>query len=306
MSSQTFFKVTNIIFNAFNKKDYDQALVLIGEAKREFPDRLDKTAFWEACVHSIRGEPARAITALTSAMEKGVWWNPVSLTRDPDLKNIQNEGSFKQVLIECEEILEAASAHSDPSLSIYGNEESNTGIFSLHWKGSNVVDFAPYWQEENDYLLGFPQSSQLFGPNTYCWDDIEKATKEITDLYKDFTNQFKPETLIVAGASQGGRLAIELSVDGKFEDSKGFIAVIPAIQDIQRFEILLKANKGRVIKGCIIAGMSDPFFSRTMELKQLFDRYEIDCKWITIEGLGHFFPQDFPDILKKAVEFIKS
>ena len=124
-------------------------------------------------------------------------------------------------------------------------------------------------------------------------------------MYKAFTKRFNLENIIVAGASQGGRIVIERSLQSGFENSLGFISVIPAIQDIKHFEILVKENNHKKLKGCIIAGNKDSFFAKTMELKQLFEEYEVDCKFIIVEGLGHFFPDNFIDLLEIAVEFVK-
>lgn len=58
------------------------------------------------------------------------------------------------------------------------------------------------------------------------------------------------------------------------------------------------------MKGCIIIGNQDPFFKNTLKLMELFKTKRIDSKLIVIEGLGHFFPQNFSQLLSEAVEYI--
>ncbi|NCU18772.1 hypothetical protein [Pallidibacillus pasinlerensis] len=84
----------------------------------------------------------------------------------------------------------------------------------------------------------------------------------------------------------------------------GFIAVIPAIQDLSQFEKQLKENPVSGIKGCIITGDADYFYEKTVELTQLFEKYNLPCKFIVKEGLVHFFPADFTNLLKEAVDYI--
>ena len=131
MTNKTFFETQLEIFGLFNNENYEELLIKINEAKIRFPERLDKMAFWEACVYSITGNKKNAIASLGNAIDQGVWWNPVNLTRDLDLKNIQNETAFKQILVTCEEKLKTASVDSKHSLSIYGNRRINYWNFFI-------------------------------------------------------------------------------------------------------------------------------------------------------------------------------
>ncbi|WP_441294180.1 TPR end-of-group domain-containing protein [Bacillus sp. FJAT-27225] len=292
----------------FELGKYEEAHTLIEKAQKEFPKRLDKTIFWEACIYSIQGNQENAIAVLKEGIQKGVWWNPLALTRDPDLNNLQNNKEFQVIVNECKDIFDSYKGMSSPKLFTYGNDKSNSGLFSLHWRGSNVKDFAPYWFDNNllnDYLFGFPQSSQVFGYNAYCWDKQDIAVEEIITSYRDFKEKFNTKQDIIAGASQGGKLAIELSLNGNILGTKGFIAVIPAIQDLASLEGLLVRSENK-IKGCIITGDKDFFYTKTVELAKLLGENDFQCKLMVKEGLGHFFPSDFTDLLKEAVDFIHS
>lgn len=166
-------------------------------------------------------------------------------------------------------------------------------------------DFAPYWFDNRlleDFLFAFPQSSQVFGYNAYCWDDPKIVKEDITSLFKEFKGKFYTVHDIIAGASQGGKLAIELSLNGTLA-GKGFIAVIPAIQNTDSIKKLLEENTNK-IKGCIITGDQDPFYQQTVRLAKLLEENDIACKFIVKEGLGHFFPKDFTKLIKEAIEFI--
>lgn len=86
----------------------------------------------------------------------------------------------------CKEKFEAAKKTAKASLRITGYPQSNTSIFALHWKGSNAKDFQDQWSNEqilSEYLLGFPQSSQLFNHECYSWDNQEVAEEDITDTF---------------------------------------------------------------------------------------------------------------------------
>lgn len=304
MKRKRFVELQNELFRLFEKGEFDAIYRCIDEAKREFPERIDKTSFWEACAFSVEGKYEEAIVILNEALQKGIWWNPHTLIYDEDLKGLRDKIGFKTIVQKCEEILKKQQLTAHPKLFTYGNEKALAGIFSLHWRGSNINDFAPYWCEEKilrEYMLGFSQSSQIYGMNSYSWDNHEIAIKDVMKSFNDFTNKYNLEDIIIAGASQGGNIAIELALKNMLEAQK-FIAVIPAIRDVEAIESMVISNDITNVKGYIVTGDKDPFYENTLQLMSMFEKYNVNCKLIVREGLGHLFPEDFTQILKNIME----
>jgi predicted esterase len=307
MSEAKFVELQGELFRLFELGKFDDVHALIHKAQMEYPERLDKTSFWKACVLTLQGEQEKAIAVLDEALQKGVWWNPLTLTRNPDLVSLQNLEEFRLIVNKCEDILEKHNRTSQSQLFVYGNPKSDIGIFSLHWRGSSVKDFAPYWLNESllrQYIFGFPQSSQVYGYNAFCWDDEGIAVDEISKTFAEFREKYNTNREILAGASQGGKLAIELCLNKNPLGVKGFIVVIPAIRDVSEIESLLKTKSNTDIKGCIITGDADTFYDKTIELKPIFEAHDLQCKWIVKKGLGHFFSDDFTTLLEEAIDFI--
>lgn len=243
MAEMRFIHLQKELFSLFEKENMEEALSLIHTIKTAFPERLDKIYFWEACALSVQGKKEEAVAALQTGLGKGIWWNPYILKADPDLKNLQTHEGFKKAVEMCEEIFNKVKKRTAAELVIFGNKDSEFGLFSMHARGTNVKDFAPYWLQENGedtYLFGFPQSSQVFGYNAYCWDDQNTTRKEIEHAYKEFQGISHTKSNIIAGASQGGQLAIELSLGKTLPGIKGFLSVMPAIKDVAALEILLE------------------------------------------------------------------
>lgn len=294
------------LFARFSEKNFPMVHTLIRQAEVEFPERLEKIQFWKACVFSLEGKPEQAIEALQNGLEQGIWWNPLVLKNDPDLKTLQEREDFKNILRQCEEIFQKQTALSKPELYVYGNDLADIGIYSLHWRGSNVPDFAPYWLNEvvlEKFYFGFPQSSQVWGYNSYCWDHQETATKEVINMYEKFKQGAKGNKVILAGASQGGKLALKLALEGTIA-VEGCIAVIPAINNVDEFKEILQQNPNRFLKCSIVTGDEDYFYGKQLELVELFNQYGLSVKLFVKKGLGHFFPDDFIELLQEAVEFI--
>lgn len=294
----------NELFRLFGKGEFDAIYRCIDETEREFPERIDKTSFWKACAYSVEGKGEEAIAILNGAMQKGVWWNPHTLMYDEDLKALQDKADFKVIVKKCEEIFKKQQLTADPKLFTYGNEKAKAGLFSLHWRGSNINGFAPYWCEEeilSEYMLGFSQSSQIYGMNSYSWDNHEIAIKDVMKTFNDFVNKYNLEDIIIAGASQGGNIAIELALKNMLATQK-FIAVIPAIRDVKAIESIVVSNDITNVEGCIVTGDKDLFYENTLQLMSMFEEYNVNCKLIVREGLGHLFPEDFTQLLKNIME----
>ncbi|MCU5224447.1 MULTISPECIES: DUF3089 domain-containing protein [Bacillus] len=304
MKRKQFVELQNELFRLFEKREFEAIYRCIDKAKREFPERIEKTSFWEACAFSAEGKYEEAIVSLNEALEKGIWWNPHTLMQDEDLKGLREKTAFKMIVKKCEEIFKKQQLTANPKLFTYGNEKAKAGLFSLHWRGSHIDDFAPYWCEEeilHEYILGFSQSSQIHGMKSYSWDNHEIAIKDVMKTFNDFVNKYNLEDIIIAGASQGGNIAIELALKNMLATQK-FIAVIPAIRDVKAIESIVASNDITNVEGYIVTGDKDLFYENTLQLMLMFEEYNVNCKLIVREGLGHLFPEDFKQILKNIME----
>ncbi|WP_234447528.1 hypothetical protein [Viridibacillus soli] len=104
MSEVKFVELQKELFYLFEKRNFEDAYSLINKAQIEFPERLEKTIYWKACVYSIQEQQENAVAVLDEGLKQGVWWNPHTLTRDPDLNRLQNLEEFKYIVKKCEDI----------------------------------------------------------------------------------------------------------------------------------------------------------------------------------------------------------
>lgn len=305
MSEAQFIACQKEVFQLFQEGKIDEVHPLIDKVEQSFPDRISKTIFWRACAFALQHKLDKAISALQAGLEKEVWWNPIILTRDPDLKALQELPEFQSIVATCKDIFESTKSEMTSQLFTYGNPHSETGIFSLHMRGSNARDFAPHWLDNvtsEHYFFGFPQSSQIFGYNAYCWDEQQVVLDELRENFAAFKEKGNTQLDILAGGSQGGKVAIERSL-AQTVPVRGFITVIPSVQDVAAFEALIKTAPSD-LRGCIITGDQDPFYENTVQLVKLLEEHRIPCKLITIKGLGHFIPNNFSEMLVEAVGFV--
>jgi len=302
LKTKTFFDLQLELFDAFSSGSLEQVAMLIEEAKEKFPAREEKLSFWKACMYSRMGESEKALTVLKEAREKGIWWNPFPLQHDPDLKNLLPYEDYQLIVAECEALFEKKEA-GERRFETIGNDQSETGIVSVHWRGSNIDDFAPYWTGADEYYFGFPQSSQIYSTNMFCWDDPIKAEEELELAIQQFLTNHSFKQLLLAGASQGGKLAMKRALTDGSGEVDGFIAVVPAIRDPLEVEEWIKACD-RSKRGVIMTGDLDVYHPNILSLQSMFEENGIACKFIVNEGVGHFFPKDFIHQLRESVDFI--
>ncbi|MDG5471901.1 hypothetical protein P6709_09085 [Jeotgalibacillus sp. ET6] len=146
----------------------------------------------------------------------------------------------------------------------------------------------------------------MFGLHAYCWDDKERASREVTSAYKEFQEKYTAQNRIVAGASQGGSLALELCLKGRLPDVDGFIAVIPVIRDEDLEHSMLPEGQIEGLRGCLITGDKDPFLKQTVELQKKLEEQGIPCQLVIKKGMGHALPEDFAKDVAEAVAFIQN
>ncbi|MFV9509715.1 alpha/beta hydrolase [Tepidibacillus sp. LV47] len=182
-------------------------------------------------------------------------------------------------------------------------------LFSIHWRHGNAISFMDYWKTprtKTDFIMAFPQSSQMCAIDDYCWDDEALAKRELLEAYQIVIQQYPIDLnrIIIAGASQGGKLAIEMTLSGEIQ-SNGFISVIPAFYDIKPQIASLKQANHLNLRGFIIAGELDPFTPKAVEFYQYCQENDFTCK-LTIEpGVGHAFPEkELPKKLDQAINFV--
>ncbi|WP_371018060.1 alpha/beta hydrolase [Pseudalkalibacillus sp. JSM 102089] len=303
-----FADLQNRVIELVESKENEEALRVMEEAKEKFPHKRDRLGHWRANIYVMEGKNEEGVGELKEVLKHGLWWNPEILTSDPELTPLQAHPEFKSIVSQCREIFENTKASAHAELTIQGHSEADTVIFPLHWKGSNAKDFAEQWSDENlvtKYLMGFPQSSQLFSYQCYAWDDMAVAYNDVRKTYCEFTQRvdISDKKQILAGASQGGSIATQMSLSNDMEEFNFFIAVAPAF-DIHSLKEILHNQLNPEARGCIITGDQDPFYESVLEASQLFEDYQIPCKLIVNEGIGHEWPNEFPNVLEEAVRFV--
>ena len=305
------------MFDLFYARDLAGAFAVAESASRLYPDRLPKTAYWKACILSLMGRAEEAVSALAQGLAEGAWWSPIMLNRDPDLEAARTLPQMAEVLAETDRRWRAAQVHSKPQTFILDPRDRTaapTGhdgalpplMLALHWYTGTGPEFIERFRSAADdlgFLLASAQSSQMCAKDQYCWDDQAEGEAEVSGALASLraSHRFDADRVILAGASQGGRLAIAMSLALPL---CGFIAVVPAVRGVEEFAAHVESAAERGVKGYIIAGEKDYFLAGTEKLQRFLDSNGVSCRIEVVEGMAHTFPKDFPERLARAARFV--
>jgi len=313
MEAKNWAEIQDRVITLYGQGRLREALEAANSAAEIFPERATRTSYWRACLYSLLGETQEALAILEKAVANGIWWSETTLLNESDLAPIRDTPEFREIVLACKHLSAAAQEAARPQLIVLPPRKAEGAsppplLMALHSRGSDAQKFAPYWQPAADagVVVAIPQSSQVCAKDEFCWDDEDKAATEVTWAYEKMRDsyRFDPSRLVLAGASQGGRIAITAALKGDPFQSRGFIAVVPAVRDIEGFVVLVDKAAARGIKGYIITGDRDQFYQGACRLQDAMEKNGLLCKLDVRPGMGHRFPPDFSDTLLRALDFI--
>lgn len=284
-----------------------EVLIEFLKSNRKFGEYMDDLIDFDVILYYIElGNMDKALQLLNKYLDEGKWFIPKFL------EEVWNKEEFKAYVEKWQKVSEQSRLNSNAKIHIslpknYSKEKKYPLFIALHNSNGYAEYFRAHWKSkklEEEYIVLTPQSSQLFHSFSYCWDDKEKACKEIKDAYEKVASEYSvdKENVIIGGFSQGGEMAIDIALNTSFLPIKGFIALNASEVEIDIINIEKAHQKG--IKGIIIAGEKDRKFEKQKEIANLFRKASLESRFVIEKGLGHWFPEDLSEKIDSSLNFI--
>lgn len=262
----------------------DEALDVARDMRRRFAEAAHDAVHIEACLLARLGRGDEALATLEAAVGRGDIWRPRRLG-DPDFDALRADPRFGAVVAAARAL--AARRRGDPKLLSAMHQRPNAPLLLVFHgaSGTAAPAFEQWWPAvELGYSVAALQSSQGAGPGVFCWDDPELADADV----RWALGQLPPRgRVVVAGFSQGARLALRLALQGSIIQPGGAILVGPSLVD----PLPPAARRLRV---AVIAGADDPYFARSIDALELLRERGHHVTVETVPGLGHEVPADLP------------
>lgn len=284
-----------------------EELIEFLKSNRKFGEYMDDLIDFDVILYYIElGKMDKALELLNGYLDEGKWFIPKFL------KEIWDKEEFKVYVEGWKEVSEKSKLASKPKMKVslpknYNKDKKYPLFIALHNSNGHAEYFRAHWESqklEEEYIVLTPQSSQLFHSFSYCWDDKEKAYEEIRNAYENVIDKYSvdKENIIIGGFSQGGELAIDIALKTNILPIKGVIALNASEVELDINSVENAHKKG--IKAVIIAGENDKKFEEQKKISNLFIKTGLKNRFIIKKGLGHWFPEDLPEIIDSSLEFI--
>ena len=144
-------------------------------------------------------EPTPEDVALDSEM---------NLLEDEDFALLHDEPEFVRLAGICQERRAQAMANAVPVIKTFAPQNQPSPyplLLALH--GANASAESEHWiaAVSHGWFLGMPQSSQVFAPERYTWNDWDWALQEVPQRFATICAEHPVDTsrVVLAGFSQG-------------------------------------------------------------------------------------------------------
>ena len=314
---KSFSELTQQVLAYHGKAETQQAAYdILTEAVPHFPEQANLLYNWRYCAAALLNKPDLALEIMQESLNAGFWWSKEYLRTDADLKSLQDLPEFNRMVEICEQRRLAAVASAKPvslPLSLPAKATQPLPLLmALHGNTQNAQNSVPFWESavKQGWLTVLLQSSQIFGPDAYVWNDLKLGAREIKAHYQQLREKYQvnPDQVVISGFSKGGEMVIWLALIDVFPLA-GFIAVNPGgplITDINQWLPILENCKTRTeLRGYFVAGERDPSVENIKALHEMLVSHGVACELVIAPDIDHDFPEDFSQTLAQALEFIQ-
>jgi predicted esterase len=287
---------------------YAEALELATCKAHIFPRHAQKVIFsWR--MNCAIGLKDRELTLhlLGEAIQAGYWYS--NLQEDDDFALLHGDPEFEHLAGICNERRAQAMANAVPVIKTFAPKHQSSPyplLLALH--GANATAEAGHWKSaiSHGWFLGLPQSSQVFAPGTYTWNDWDWALQEVPQRFASIcaSHPIDKDRVVLAGFSQGGGLAAWLGLGGAIP-VRGLILVGPFLVNVNNLIPTLDKHGPYDLRACIVAGARDEYcHGVALQLADLLPKYGIQCQLDVYADMEHSFPLDFERKLPGALDYI--
>ncbi|MFX0062441.1 MAG: alpha/beta hydrolase [Candidatus Hermodarchaeota archaeon] len=308
-----FFNLNKQIMEYYVNDLFQEGLELALESAKRFPEIPCHTYSWITAFYQGLGKKEETIKALEEGTAQGAWWSENAIKEG--FQELKDHPKFPEILELQEKKAMEEKSGAKAKLSVrtpksYSTKKLYPLLLVLHGRYDNNATSEPYWKnvlEEKEILLASLQSSQMITGCHFVWDNSDVALEDLWQAYMLLLERYRIDQskVILAGVSQGTDVALMALYSGLIP-ATGFISVAPSYYNFsKRFDNAKSLqSKKKNIRGYAIAGEKDPRYNRTKELFEFLKEIGLTGQFYSIPELGHQIPDDFDQILIKAINFI--
>ena len=301
------------LMELYNAKKYAEAARTIEENYDRFPGEEWKMSYNMAAVCQHLEDYEKGIKYLSMAQKKGQWFNTWAFEGD-FWAPYREQPEFEEILARNNEMKEEVQKTAKPKLEVVLPGELEEGrtyplFIALHGGGENIEQFKPNWKSnvmESEFIIAYVQSSQVVSMTGFSWEDQEVTKKELREAYDKVCVEYPVDTaeVIVGGFSSGGYASLVATF---FEavPVNGFVILCPPMPD-NITEVETAKTRDRGVRGTLITTELDRRVPDQRKMADLFRDTGLQYQFIITPNIGHWYPDDLPDMIDRAIAHIRN
>jgi predicted esterase len=139
-----------------------------------------------------------------------------------------------------------------------------------------------------------------------AWTDRAVTARDVLLAREEALNRYPDAAAatILGGASQGGGRAAAIALSGDAFPCRGLVVVVSAYSDVPDVASAVRDAGARGLRAYLLTGDQDTTSDQVEHLYADLLAGGVQAKQEVWPGLGHEFPDDFPERLRGAVGFI--
>lgn len=308
----TYQEMRTHIGKLYQQEKYAEAAEILQKALKQFPEHLHANTYNLALMNVQLKEYKKALEALDYGLEKGIWFGKYDFYAEmwAPLKEAEGFESFEQ---KNEARRQEAQKAVKPKLEVLVPEDYDESkryplFLALHGGGENIDVFKPQWISnllQTEFIVAFPQSSQLVSMDGYNWtEDIELTKKEIKEAYEKIIQNYPVDKsrVIIGGFSSGGVASLEVVLNNTVS-VMGFVVLCPAKPEDFSVQKVAEA-KERGIRGTLLTTEMDPRLPDQKEMAEIMKAQDLPLEFIVTPNIGHWYPEDLDKKIDAAISHI--
>lgn len=275
---------------------YQEALQVVRLGRDRLPEEDPALTWYEACLLGVSGEPGRSLEVLEAGLDRGLAWHPRQLA-DADLHSVRKLEGWERFEQRSAERVEAWTMAPPPPMVRDVADPAGT-LIALHGAGNHPERFFDEWDNATprEWALMVPVGDVPMTKDEWAWP-FDLVTDSLVD---SLAGLILTPRVVLAGFSQGGRLAAKAAWDGDVE-ATGLITVAAGLSTE-----LWANSQQRSVPTYVLIGTADGGYDDCQEAASLLRKANVPVHLEVREGLGHITPPDLDVVIASALDWILS
>ena len=311
LADDAFDQFEDSLSNLIDSAQYDQALAYLQENTSKFTQYDFEFSDYEAQIYLNQKEYKQAYQIWSTGHQKGFFY-----LLHPALSSYSEIKDDTAFLALSQKDLALRQSANDSSLTIYevalpenySSTSSYPLLLVLHGGRRTIEQSKNKWQADwlkNNFITVYLQSYRHYNYNKYGWASGDlRSRDEIAAIYNELlaTYNIDRTKILVGGISAGGSMALDLALNNIIPIN-GLIGICPG-KPTTFADTLVEQSKARGLKIFFVSGETDFYKEAQLQMTAVFDTKDLMYEHYIVEGLGHDYPENFPQWLERSCVFL--